>query len=70
MKYKIACRTYRDWNECPTLCESYLEIEACYFKIKKGFVALWFEGNDTRNPDTYINANDVLIIDRIGEEKE
>lgn len=28
MKYKIACRTYRDWNECPTLCESYLEIEA------------------------------------------
>lgn len=33
-------------------------------------LSIWFEDNDTRNPDTYINANDVLIIDRIGEEKE
>lgn len=70
MKYKIACRTYRDWNECPTLCESYLEIEACYFKIKKGFVAVWFEDNDTQIPDIYINANDVLTIEPIKEEEE
>lgn len=70
MKYKIMCRSYRDWKEYPLLCESYLEFEARFFKIENGFVALWFEDNDTRNPDTYINANDVLIIDRIGEEKE
>ena len=70
MKYKITCRSYRDWKEYPLLCESYLEFEAQFFKIENGFVAFWFEDNDTRNPDTYINANDVLIIERIGEEKE
>ncbi|MFJ6909401.1 MAG: hypothetical protein ACIRZM_04140 [Ligilactobacillus ruminis] len=70
MKYKIACRTYRDWNECPTLCESYLEIEARFFKIENGFVAAWFEGNESRIPDIYINANDVLTIEPIkGEEQ-
>ena len=39
MKYKITCRSYRDWKEYPTLCESYLEFEARFFKIENGFVA-------------------------------
>ena len=39
MKYKITCRSYRDWKEYPLLCESYLEFEARFFKIENGFVA-------------------------------
>lgn len=65
MKYKIACRSYRDWKEYPLLCESYLEIEAQFFKIENGFVAAWFEDNESRTPDIYINANDVLTIEPI-----
>lgn len=68
MKYKITCRSYRDWNEYPTLCEFYLEIEAQFFKIENGFVAFWFEDNESRIPDIYINANDVLTIEPIMEE--
>lgn len=65
MKYRIACRTYVDWNEYPQLRESYLEIEAWFFEIENGFVAAWFEDNDTQIPDIYIKANDVLTIERI-----
>lgn len=34
MKYKITCRSYRDWKEYPLLCESYLEFEARFLKSK------------------------------------
>ena len=57
MKYKITCRTYRDWNECPTLCESYLEIEARFFKIENGFVAAWFEDSDN-----FLAFSDILEV--------
>ena len=41
-----------------------------YDKIRKKFVVIWFEDNDTQAPDFYINVDDVLTIERIGEEKE
>lgn len=65
MKYKITCRSYRDWKEYPTLCESYLEFEARFFKIENGFAAFWLEDNDTRSLDIYINVDDVLTIERV-----
>lgn len=61
MKYKIRYRKY----DKSALVESVSVIEAWFFKIENGFVAFWFEDNDTRNPDTYINANDVLMIERV-----
>lgn len=61
MKYKIKYRKY----DKSALVESVSVIEAWFFKIRKKFVVIWFEDNDTRNPDTYINANDVLTIESL-----
>lgn len=69
MKYKIACRTYRDWNECPTLCESYLEIEARFFKIENGFVAAWFEDIRTWGLQDYDRIK-VQVTERKAEDGE
>ena len=67
MKYKIK---YRDYFYPDDQYRLHLpvrsqEFEARFFKIENGFVAFWFEDNDTRNPDIYINANDVLMIERV-----
>lgn len=62
MKYRIECRRY----SCPSndkLEESLLVFVVQSFKIKKGFVGMWSEYNDTQIPDIYINANDVLTIE-------
>ena len=40
-------------------------IEAWFFKIRKKFVVIWFEDNDTQAPDFYINVDDVLTIERV-----
>lgn len=66
MKYRIRYRMYDKRG----LIDGVSEVEACDFEIKKGFVSIWDMFNDTTSPDLYINANDVLIIERIGEEKE
>ena len=61
MMFKIRYREYDEGD----FVRGVSVIEARFFKIENGFVAAWFEDNDTRNPDTYINANDVLTIKRI-----
>lgn len=66
MKYRIRYRMYDKRG----LIDGVSEVEACDFEIKKGFVSIWDMFNDTTSPDLYINANDVLTIERIGEEKE
>ena len=61
MKYKIR---YRIWDE-RGLIEGVSVIEARLFKIKKKFVVIWFEDNDTQEPDLYINVDDVLTIETL-----
>lgn len=66
MKYKIK---YRDYFYPDDQYRLHLpvrsqEIKARFFKIENGFVAAWFEDNESRIPDIYINANDVLTIER------
>ncbi len=63
MKYKIRYRKYRNAYK-GTIEESVLAVEARFFKIENGFAAFWFEDNESRIPDIYINANDVLTIER------
>ena len=58
MMFKIRYREYDEGD----FVKGVSVIEACLFKIKKGFVSVWFEDNDTQEPDLYINANDVLTI--------
>lgn len=58
MKYKIRYRKY----DKSALVESVSVIEAWFFKIRKKFVGIWTEQNETPNPDFYVNANDVLMI--------
>ena len=72
MKYRIKYREYYRPNDqyslhLPVRSQ---EIEAEYFKIKNGFVAVWFEDNKTQIPNLYINANDVLTIKPIKEEEK
>lgn len=64
MKYKIR---YRIWNE-RGLIGGVSVIEAWLFKIKKGFVSVWFEDNDTQEPDLYIKADDVLMIELLDDD--
>ena len=66
MKYKIRYREYDEGD----FVRGVSVIEARFFKIENGFVAAWFEDNDTQAPDLYINANDVLTIKRIEEEEK
>ena len=61
MKYRIRYRMYDKRG----LIDGVSEVEACDFEIKKGFVSMWFEYNDTQTPDFYVNANDVLTIERV-----
>ena len=61
MKYRIRYREYDEGD----FVKGVSVIEAWLFKIKKGFVSVWFEDNDTQEPDLYINASDVLTIKRI-----
>lgn len=58
MKYRIRYRMYDKRG----LIDGVSEVEACDFEIKKGFVGIWTEQNETPNPDFYVNANDVLMI--------
>ena len=60
MKYRIRYRMYDKRG----LIDGVSEVEACGFEIKKGFVSIWDMFNDTTSPDLYINANDVLTIER------
>ena len=64
MKYKIRYREYYNQNNRYSLDipVRFQEIEAEYFEIKRGFVGIWTEQNETPNPDIYINVNDVLTI--------
>ena len=64
MKYRIKYRRY-SYPRKGKLEESLLAIVVQSFKIKKGFVSMWFEYNDTQTPDFYVNANDVLTIERV-----
>lgn len=64
MKYKIRYRKYRNTYE-GTLEESVLAVEAWFFEIENGFVSIFTEHSDTQTPDLYINANDVLTIERV-----
>ena len=64
MKYRIK---YRIWNK-RGLIEGVSVIEAWLFKIKKSFVSIWFEDNDTQEPDLYIKADDVLTIERLDDD--
>ena len=64
MKYRIK---YRIWDK-RGLIEGVSVIEAWLFKIKKGFVSVWFEDNDTQEPDFYIKADDVLTIERLDDD--
>ena len=64
MKYKIR---YRIWDE-RGLIGGVSVIEAWLFKIKKGFVSVWFEDNDTQEPDLYIKADDVLMIELLDDD--
>ena len=64
MKYRIK---YREWDE-RGLIEGVSVIEAWLFKIKKGFVSVWFEDNDTQEPDLYIKADDVLMIELLDDD--
>lgn len=66
MKYKIRYRKY----DKRALVESVSVIEAWFFKIRKKFVVIWFEDNDTQAPDFYINVDDVLTIERIEDEEK
>lgn len=64
MKYRIKYRDYFYPNDqyslhLPVRSQ---EIEAEYFEIKRGFVGIWTEQNETPNPDFYVNANDVFMI--------
>ena len=61
MKYKIR---YRKYDE-RALVESVSVIEAWFFKNRKKFVVIWFEDNDTQEPDLYINVDDVLTIETL-----
>lgn len=61
MKYRIRYREYDEGD----FVKGVSVIEAWFFKIRKKFVVIWFEGNDTQGPDLYINANDVLTIERV-----
>ena len=70
MKYKITCRAYTYSGECPQLNEYLREIKARFFEIENGFVGIWTERNRNQDPDISVNVKDVLIIERIGEEKE
>ncbi|NME31767.1 hypothetical protein [Ligilactobacillus ruminis] len=58
MKYKIRYREYDEGD----FVRGVSVIEARFFKIENGFVSVWFEDNDTQEPDLYINVNDVLMI--------
>lgn len=66
MKYRIRYRMYDKRG----LIDGVSEVEACDFEIKKGFVSIWDMFNDTTSPDLYINANDVLAIKLIEEERK
>lgn len=61
MKYRIRYRMYDKRG----LIDGVSEVEACDFEIKKGFVSIWTEQNETPNPDFYVNANDVFMITSI-----
>ena len=61
MKYKIRYREYDEGD----FVKGVSVIEAWFFKIRKKFVVIWFEDNETQGPDLYINANDVLTIERV-----
>ena len=58
MMFKIR---YREYNESDFV-KGVLAVEARFFEIENGFVAVWFKYNDTQIPDLYINANDVITI--------
>lgn len=58
MKYRIRYREYDEGD----FVKGVSEIEARFFKIENGFVAAWFEDNETQIPNLYINANDVITI--------
>ena len=64
MKYRIK---YRIWDE-RGLIEGISVIEAWLFKIKKSFVSIWLEDNDTQEPDLYINVKDILTIERMDDD--
>lgn len=71
MKYKITYRAYAgSCGDSALLEEFMLEIGAQAFKIENGFVTIWTRHDKKQHFDMIINANDVLIIERIGEEKE
>jgi len=66
MKFKIFYRDYLYTDEyslqIPVRSQ---EIEADDFVIKRGFVGIWTEKNETPIPDIYINVDNVLTIKRI-----
>ena len=69
MKYKIAYRGYH--NICEDRPGEFVgEIKARSFEIESGFVDIWAEQNGSGIPDIRINANDVLTIEPIKEEKK
>lgn len=55
---------YREYDE-GDFVKGVSVVKARLFKIKKGFVSVWFEDNETQGPDLYINANDVLTIEAL-----
>ena len=66
MKYKIRYREYDEGD----FVKGVSVIEARFFKIENGFVSVWFKDNKTQIPNLYINANDVLTIERVEEEEK
>lgn len=61
MKYRIRYREYDEGD----FVKGVSVIEAWFFEIRKKFVVIWFEDNEAQGPDLYINANDVLTIERV-----
>lgn len=65
MKYRIEYRECDVDDDQGGIVEFLSAVEVEYFKIKNGFVAVWFEDDKTQIPNLYINANDVLTIERV-----
>lgn len=61
MKYKIRYREYDEGD----FVKGVSVIEAQAFAFENRFVGIWAEQNETPTPDLYINAYDVLAIERV-----
>jgi len=67
---KMKCRIRYRMYDKRGLIEGVSETEADDFVIKRGFVGIWTEKNETPIPDIWINVNDVLTIKPIKEEEK